>query len=733
MKRAFSKGILLAFVLIAMVGPARMDLTAAHAEEWKDRVKESAAGANATEEIDALDAVGMTATAGEFDALSGRAAEFDLPAPRTIKGIFSTVGMYVTLPEYAEATEAIFRVSYTSSNLILDSISSLTFYVNGTPVYSCPVVYSAEGPTVLYVRLPLGLFTDRYNLIQISGYVRLTDGEGCSDQNAEGNWIQFQEQSTLRVAYDIVDDGQLSLYPYPFLSLADKQGAELDVAVSDRMDEGELAAALYTMADLGGAVEVDNETMMTAWSEASRARRIYFGLASNTPDELMALLAPDRVPSGGAVIKRVQTDGAELLLVVGDSGNALLEAARLLADDSRVPQLFSSVGTVRVGDARKAMERAVQKETAVTSAYTLGDILGRGLMLTGPFHQETTIYLPVPADYLLSGQSRFELLLRYSENLDFDRSMVTVYWGDVPLASRQLSRENANGDMLSIVPPADLTDAPGTYLRIAFELEVKDLECTPRQFNMPWAYVSESSTIYLPAGRSGAFSLSSRPAPFQQSGSLNRVMVVLPDAPSAADLSLSGQALALFGAGTDAYGDLRVVRASDFDPTDADYNIIAVGVGESAFVRAINEHLHFAFDGDYSAFASNESLTLDPAYARSIGVAQLIPSPYAADRAALVLSAASEEGLSLLNDLLREQKMTWELAGDAVVIDAKRRATSYVMRTERPLAEEQPSWMDAIIENKGGIVFSLIGVGTMAILLMTAALLLIRLKGHNRE
>lgn len=744
MKSKVQGGILLAFaVLIGLTGPVQLMAPAVIAAlsptDMQTTRVVAAISPNETVAPEAgragsAGAIGAAASSGEFDALSGRAADFDLPAPRTMKGIFSTVEMYVTMPDYAVATEAIFRVSYASSDLILGSISSLTFYVNGTPVYSCPVVYSPTGPTVLYVRLPLALFSDDYNLIQISGYVRLTDDEGCSDQNAEGNWIQFQEQSTLRVAYDIADDGaQLSVYPYPFLSLADRQGAELDVAVSDIKSDGELAAALYTMADLGGAVQGDNEISLTSWSLANRARRIYFGLSANTPEGLAALYAADVVPNGGALIKRTRLGGIDLLLVIGDSDDALMEAARLLADGSRVAQLYDSTRTVLVGEAQTALEGTAQKETAVTDIYTLNDILGHGLTLTGPFHQETTISLPVPTDYLLSDQSRFDLLLRYSENLDFDRSMVTVYWGDVPLASRKLSREYANGDALSITPPADLADAPGTYLRIAFELEVKDLECTPRQINMPWAYVAESSKFYLPAGRAGAFSLSSRPAPFQQSGSLNHVMVVLPDEPSAVELSLAGHALALFGAGTDAYGELLVVRASAFNSADADANIIAVGVGESPFVRALNESVYFSFNEDFSAFVSNASQILDQSYARDIGVAQLIVSPYAADRAVLVLSAASEDGLSFLNRLFSEQELTWKLSDDAAMIDASGQVTSYVMRADQPYSQTQPSWMDSIIQNRGSIVFSLIGVGAMAILLMIVALLLIRLKRHNRD
>ena len=680
------------------------------------------------------DSVGVPVLAEAFDSLSSSSSDFDLPAPRTMKGIFSTLGMYVSLPDYAKAKEAVLRVSYTCSELILDYVSSLTFYVNSIPVYSCPVVYSPTGPTLVYLRLPLELFTETYNLIQIYGYVRLSEGEGCSDQNAEGNWIQFQEQSTLRIAYDIIEGADyLGLYPFPFLSLADKEGKNLNISVSDTMDNGELAAALYTMADLGSEVANDNHILLTNWSHSDRERCVYFGLQKNTSDHLLALLEPNVVPSSGALIKRVRFEGRDLLLVVSGTGDALMEAARFLADDLRVTQIYSPFAFVTLGDADSVMASKVQKETVITNAYTLKDIIGRGMMLTGPFHQETTVFLPVPSDYLLSGQSRFDLLLRYSENLDFDRSMVTVYWGDIPLASRKLSRESVNGDMLTIVPAVDLIDTPGTYLRIAFELEVKDLECTPRQINMPWAYVAETSLIYLPEGRSGVHNLSSRPAPFQKNGSLNHVMVVLPNVPDPAELSLAGSVLSRYGAGTDAYGELSVVRASAFSPDDADKNIIAVGLGNNAFIASVNEHMYFRYNEDFASFLSNDKLALTPSYARNIGLVQLIDSPFADQRAILVLTAAADDGLARIEKLFSEQKLSWKLEKDAVIVDERSKVTSYTMRDDLPVQMDKLSWIDKIFQNKGDVIFSLIGIGVMLILLMTVILLIIRLRENSRK
>ncbi|MHC1786965.1 MAG: cellulose biosynthesis cyclic di-GMP-binding regulatory protein BcsB [Christensenellales bacterium] len=677
---------------------------------------------------------GRPSLADEFGSLEASSFDFDLPAPRTMKGIFSTLGMYISLPDYVIAREAVFRVSYTCSDLILAARSSLTFLVNGAPVYSCPIVYSPTGQTLIYVSLPIDLFTEDYNLVQINGYARLTEGEGCSDQSADGNWVQFHEQSTLRVSFEIVDGANyLGLYPYPFLWLADPQGKQLSIAVSDTMDDQEVSAALYTMADLGGVVKDDNRILLTTWENADRERCIYFGLKTNTPESLLALLEPASIPSSGALIKRVRAGGRDILLVISETGDALMEAARLLADDLRVMQLYEPFTTVLLGEAEQAAARSTLRETAVSSAYTLKDILGRGIMLTGPFHQESTIFLPVPSDYLLSGQSRFDLLLRYSENLDFDRSMMTVYWGDVPLASRKLTREGVNGDTFTIVPPVDLIDSPGTYLRIAFELEIKDLECTPRQTHMPWAYVAETSLIYLPEGRRGTYSLSSRPSPFQKNGSLDHVLVVVPDAFGQAELSLAGAVLSRYGAATNAYGQLRVVRESGFSPDMVDANIIAIGLRNSAFMAAIDEHMYIRYNDNLSSYLSNEKVTLASDFARNIGLVQLIDSPFAERRAILAVSAASAEGLPRVERLFSEQKMSWKLEKDAVIIDEQSKVTSYAMRSDLPNQLDQLSWLDKMAKNKGDIIFSLIGIGVMLLLLLTIILLLIRLKERNSK
>lgn len=193
------------------------------------------------------------ATAFEAGAAAGEYyADFTFGGVQTLSGITTTLSLYANLPKYAKPVSAVLRLSYTASDLILTDISSLTYYMNGTPFGSSKIVARSDGAqTVLYVSVPVKLLTTGYNLLEILSYVRLTDDEGCRDDYNGANWVKIADTTCLRIYYEISDDAdELYMYPYPFISLMNPDGAESVVAVSDAADEAELTAAMMLMAGM---------------------------------------------------------------------------------------------------------------------------------------------------------------------------------------------------------------------------------------------------------------------------------------------------------------------------------------------------------------------------------------------------------------------------------------------------------------------------------------------------
>lgn len=664
-------------------------------------------------------------------------ADFYFAGVQTMHGIFSSIGLYAELPDYAVAEKAILRLSYTASDLVLSDYSSLTFYMNGTPFYSCRVqALGANMPTVLYINVPVELIKNGYNLLEIGAYVRLTNDAGCTDDYNGANWVKIADTTCLRVGYSVSEDAaQIDMFPYPFVSLMDKSGANCAVAVSDRAANCELDAALTIMADLGATLSMDNDVAFGRISEIDRKNVIYFGLRDNTPSELLALLEAE-VPPTGAMIRRAALNGKEYMLVVAREEAALLEAARFLSDDARLDQVHSVEAYVSVGDSQSFIAARSQNTLALEGQYTLKDVLGHGASFSGPFHQSVTLYLPVAEDYALSSESRFSLSFRYSENLDFDRSLITVYWGsDIPLASKKLTREGATGDTLTFAVPADAVGVAGTYMVIAFDLEVKDLDCTPRQLNMPWAYVAEDSTFYLPHGERSVLSLANRPAPFQRGSRMNDVLVVLSDMPTAEELQLAGNAICMLGAGSDPYGTMKVCRSAEFMESDANYNLVIVGMPSShSMLRQLNDKLHFQFSDDMKSVKSNDKIILDEAYATQVGTMQLIKSPYAEERAMMVLSAPAAEGIRALTDRISEDEKRWALTKESVLVDAHGKANAYQFTQSVAVAnEEKPTFTAIIVENREPMLFMLVGLGCMLLVLLGVIIVLFRIRANRKE
>lgn len=666
--------------------------------------------------------------------LSPYYTDFTFPYGRTMQGIFSTLGMYVTMPDYCLVENATLQVSYTCSDLILESVSSLTFYMNDVPFYSCPIRGSGSHETVFYVDVPIALMnrTDA-NLLEIRGYVRLTDDEGCTDEYNGANWLAFSEATGLRIGFDLVDDeGLLSRYPYPFLSVLDNTGKNLSVATSDSVDEKELEAALLVMGGLGGSVESENDITLTRYANAGDDKMIYFGLRQNTPETLLSLLDHE-IPSDSAVIKRVDGGETQMLLVIADNGDALVEAARLLADGNRIMQIQSDTHVIPVGETAIVLQNAQLSDLVLEGQWSFKDFVG-GLRFNGPFHQEVTFNLPVSSDYVLGADGKFVIRFRYSENLDFDRSLMTVYWGNVPLGSKKLTREGAEGDSLTLTVPADLVGVSSSTMTIAFELEIKDLECTPRQIDMPWAYVTEDSTLYLPLGSTSELSLAYLPAPFQRDGRLNNIMAVISDNPGAQELLTLGRVASMIGGGADAYGTLVVRRASDFDAEDADYNIIAVGEPlQNTFLREINEDLFFQYSDAYTRFLSNTKMALSDDYAGRIGVVSLQASPFAQSRAMLVVTATSDEGMKLLAHTISNAKSRQSLDHDTAVIDPNNTISTFQSyQAVTPDGESKPTIIDTITSQREPLIFTLIATSAMLILLLAVVMVLIRLRSRKK-
>lgn len=653
-------------------------------------------------------------------------------------GIYKTHKFYFQIPEYWDCRYAYAQIEVELSQLIQDVPASLTFMLNGNPAATYRMDYRSGSTQVFYVPLSMEYLKEGYNTLDITGYVRLYDDDGCVDDLSGANWISLRGSSFVQVGYELKEfSGKISAYPYPFMSSLDETGSGTAILVSNQCDTSELTAALLLRADLGSETAREDGIALARLSDSAgtEQHRIIVSLRSNLSERYRAAAdaaAGSQSLETTAMVHYLQEDGVDTLLITSDSGEALEEAAMMLMDESRVSQ--EKTGTAFVREHAADAIRAQTGGTLEAGRMTLDSLTDSGMYFVGPFHQQGDIYLPFSGGYVLAESGMIDLKFRYSENLDFERSVVTVFWGDVPVSSKRLSRENAGGDTLSFTMPSDVVGTYAGKITIAFDLELPDLFCTPRMDEMPWAYVTGDSTFYLPVGAGGSYTLSQRPYPFEVSSRFNELDVVIPENISAAELNTLGRVIALYGEQPSPYGSLSVSYADAMTAQENKTgNLIVIGThSDNSLIRALNEHLSFRYSDTGSNFLSNDAMVLSDQYARDVATLQMFPSPYADGRAVLVAGTLDDAGMQNLGSFLRSAENVWKLGKDTALVDSNLELRTFEL-AEKKSAVSTPILKRMLDTNRETTIFTLAATGMMVLLLLAGILILIRIYWRQKK
>ena len=652
-----------------------------------------------------------------------------------LKGIFEKTGYFFEIPKYWDTKYVLAQIEYTVSPLIDDDVpASLTFFINDIPIYSCAIQYENGVSQTAWISIPVDELIDGYNEFSISGYVRLYDDDGCLDDFSGAGWISVSKNSFIEAGYEPKSAAGLRDYPYPLMSTMDETGSGLTVYVPEDALPGELTAAFMIRADLGNEISGEDRIQFRSLKDLSAGteRAVIIARRDRLPQAVL-----DRYPSGlasseGCAIYAYPDGSRFYLVITGENEAYLKEGAAMLMDESRVSQepgteAFVPAGSIQAVTGSRALSELISNGTTI-KGITNQD----GIDFIGPFHQESIIYLPLSGGFVLGEGGKMDLLMRYSDNLDFDRSMVTVYWGDIPVASRKLEREKAGSDTFSFLMPSDVVGTHAASIKIAFDLEIEELYCTKRADQMPWAYVSGNSTLHLPAGGSTLYDLSLRPYPFQELGAFNHLAVVVPERMTERELSLFGRLAALFGVDASPYGDLTVRTDRDFPAEQENVNIITLGTfQDNLLIQKLNESLSFRFAPDGSRLESNQQLMMNEHYGTTAGVLQMIRSPWQTGRIILAVTGASDKALERIERFCSIRENTWRLAGDAFLVDDNLETKNY--RFMEREAARKPSIQEQLAENRDAVLFTLVATGSMLLILIAVILILVRYHSNRRK
>ncbi|KPI54530.1 cell wall anchor protein [Clostridioides difficile] len=594
----------------------------------------------------------------------------------TIDGVIGSNSTFFEVNKNWDIEEVLLHLNFSKSQILNGDVSSLTVLINNVPIKSIKLNAKTDYKNTLEVLVPKDYIIQGYNEIKIKAYKTISD-KICQDDSNTGNWMVIHKESYTSIRYTQKNMGNsISEYPYPYSEVEDKLNLDTTMVVPDNMTRGESTAVFNLASEFGKTTKNDNLKLnvklyseMKNWSEDNI---IYVGKPENTAEEILNILSTKEqtLLSSNCIIKQVDSPynkNKKMMVIIGSNEEDLIKASNLLVENKLSNQVLSSSVIVNKNTNVKTNE---QQELNL-SHLTLKDLGYSDFLLEGAFNQQALFDVKIPKGKILDYGSKIVLNLRYSDNLDFEKSLVTVSINDVVVGSKKLDRSHSNNDKLELKIPKDIDNKDYYQVKLAFNLSLKNQNCITRESNNPWAYVLNSSYLELSTKDKESLSFESYPYPFVKDDEFNDLTVIMPDYSGSQAMTWMSRLGVNLGASINSYkGNINVIRGKEFNNKYKDTNIIVFGVPlNNSVIQMLNDNLNIKFNKSYSTFLSNDKISLIDGYGKDISAIQLIKSPYNNQKNILVISSINEKNLYLGMDYLLNKSKVNDLKGDTITID----------------------------------------------------------------
>ena len=592
----------------------------------------------------------------------------------TINGVIGSTERFFNVSQNWDVKDLKLNLVYTKSELLDVNYSTITVFINGEPVSSKRLDGDRKYQDKWQVNIPKELVKSGYNSISIKAYKTISD-KICRDDSNTANWLVIHKQSDIELNYSLKSNSnEIKDYNSTFTNIGNEEYVDTTFVLPDKYNSNELSSIMNLSLNMGQKLKADNfklDVKLKSNLKEYNNNIIYVGGTNDTSTDFLNLLSNDEKnqAKNKAVIKQVISPfnkEKRIILIISDNSKALKNATKLICNNELLNELNSSSFII---DENKDVSD-IKKDTK--NKLTLNDLGYNDFLLKGPFSQETNFDVSIPKNKISTAGSILNLKFRYAKNLDFERSLVTVYVNDKPISSKKLSLEKADNDNLEVNLPTDVLGKNYYKIKVEFNLELKDLMCVTRDTDNPWAYILDSSFIKFDFKDNDSLNFKSYPYPFIDNQQANDINVVVSKNLNSSDLSNIANIIGNMG--RDAVyntGYLKVLNDNEFLNTNKKGNLIVIGTpDDNSILKDINKDLYIKFDKNFSGFENNDKIKfLDDKYSKQLSTIQLINSPYSKSNSAIIVSSLDKNSLSSSVRYLSDNNLTRDLKGDAAVVN----------------------------------------------------------------
>ncbi|MBC6003437.1 cellulose biosynthesis cyclic di-GMP-binding regulatory protein BcsB [Paeniclostridium sp. NSJ-45] len=592
----------------------------------------------------------------------------------TMSGVISSTNKYFDLPQNVSIKDAKINLVYTKSELLDVDYSTITIIVNDVPIHSERLSGNKEYKKKISIDIPKDLIKRGYNEVEIKAYKTISD-KICRDDSNTANWLVIHKESDISLSYNYKPVSNLiSEYKDTYINLNTGNELETSILIPDNYSNEELTSAMIFANDFGEKIKYENiDFNISTYSQFKNKDKniIYIGKESNTSIDILNLLTEKEKENinNNCVIKNVNSifdKNKKMLLLISNNEELLKKASKLISSEDLINEINED-------------SILINKDTDVNDIYdykskntlSFKDLGYDNITLKGPFTQEAIIDINVPKSKEVKEGSSINLDFRYGENLDFERSLVTIYVNNIPIGSKKLSKENANNDTLKLNFPKEILGQNYYQIKVVFNLELLDLACVTRDTDNPFAYISNESYIKFDYNDINNLTMTNYPYPFAKDDKVNDLVVVVPDKLNSTELTQIGSIISYIGHSVKYNnGDMKFIKSSELNSDDKKGNLIIIGTpNNNLLIKDVNKYMNLKFNKDYTGFENNKKIKFIGDYSKELATIQMLKSPYNNEKGMMILASTQMKDLKLSSRYLSDLDLTKSLKGDTIVID----------------------------------------------------------------
>ena len=615
-----------------------------------------------------------------------------------LKGLFDSCVSYFHVGNW-KVHKAALIMEFSASQLLEEDVSYYTVYLNGEPLITEHLSRTQGKTGQIILELPEDrLLTDSVNSIMVDVYLRGRDTDACVDDSSVSSWMNIFRESRIMIGYEpFTECSTISSFYRKFTSVEALENRQSIVEAVEEADETELTAMAYILSGISKNAQLLYQNIGCGLRKSGPSESFpYTVLVSKyenlSPDIVGKMSGEQRgYAEENAVICLVQeVENKYLLLVTGTEEAALVNAG--IAFGNTDYMLLLDTDTVRV-----AKEDDFLVKPPVQGPYYF--LTEYKTTVKGLFRQSAQFTVEFPAGKKLAESCELSLDFRYSSNLDFDKSLVSVCINDVPIGSRMLTREGADNTTEVFTIPPDIEIYGDFQVEIIFDFQAGDEWCRLTPEDTPWAVILDTSMLKLTAVDNMSLSFENFPAPFVRDGSMNNLQIIMPDENKDEDMQVMAGLLLTMGRYLkDNRGSLAVKKVEDAYSAEANRIVIGKLGGENL----------------------RDELNL-PVSVNS-GMAFLRRSAYGEESEAVLTITGEGAGMLHTLNYFGNTERLWEIKGDTFLTDGE---SLYCYRmtpeTDEPAAPEAAS---ESVSQKGPML--LIAISISCLVLLASVMLLIK-------